>query len=191
MLAGRDGIIVLANVESACQNVFERSSFHNPRVTMESSERKLTHQLSNGDLHHVNHKDMNESLEKHPELAEVIHNFKDHETSKLKRQRTISESAESHLYCGLRYEFVKPALVMSAWFFCSFVTIMLNKYILTSLDADPGVLGEFQIVMTTVFGFIAMYMPCDILKKKNKTKPNENFSRIYFFRSMLILGILR
>merc|ERR1719427_798314 len=55
--------------------------------------------------------------------------------------------------------FVKQAVLMGLWFVTSFVTIVQNKYILSSLDTDPAVLGFCQIVMTTMFGCCMMYLP--------------------------------
>lgn len=36
----------------------------------------------------------------------------------------------------------KSSVVLGIWFFCSFMTIFMNKYILSTLDGDPGILGE-------------------------------------------------
>ena len=148
------------------------------------SNRRLSHQTSNGDLHHVNHKD---SQDVPNQQAHVVHKFDDHNH---RQNDVLQQINENNLTCGLRQEVLKPTLVMCAWFFCSFMTIMSNKYILSSLDADPGILGEFQIVITTILGFIAMYLPCQILKK-TKEKHAENYNRVVFFRSMIILGFLR
>ena len=150
------------------------------------SNRRLSHQISNGDLYHVNHnhKDTHEVaiLETH-----IVHNA---EASNHRHDDTLQKQPEHKLVCGLRPEAVKPMLVMCSWFVCSFVTIMLNKYILSSLDADPGILGEFQIVITTILGFIAMHLPCRIFSK-TKEKHSENYNKAVFFRSMIILGFLR
>ena len=42
--------------------------------------------------------------------------------------------------------FFKTALVMALWFFTSFTAIVMNKYILSGLDVDPGVLGRHLIL---------------------------------------------
>ena len=148
------------------------------------SNRRLSHQISNGDLHHVNHKEVYEisNTETH-----IIHNV---EGLNHRHNTTCQKQVENRFLCGLRQEAVRPALVMFSWFVCSFMTIMLNKYILSSLDADPGILGEFQIVITTILGFIAMYLPCKVFKK-TKDKHPETYSKAVFFRSMVILGFLR
>jgi len=88
--------------------------------------------------------------------------------------------------------FIKRAIVMCLWFFMSFTGIVLNKYILTGLDVDPGILGECQILMTTVFGAIMMYIPYFGLRKNTVASPrHEYFSRYQFFKTILILGWLR
>lgn len=45
--------------------------------------------------------------------------------------------------------FLKQAVVMSLWFFTSFASIVLNKYILSTLDVDASLLG--MIIIKTVF----------------------------------------
>lgn len=85
--------------------------------------------------------------------------------------------------------FLKQATVMSLWFFASFTTIVLNKYLLSTLDVDASVLGESQILMTTFFGSMMMYIPyCYGRKRPLK---NENFSRYKFYKTISILGWLR
>lgn len=146
------------------------------------SNRRISHQSSNGDLHHCVNREENPALSNNHQ--HVIHNL-DHGENDV-----LQKNGEKNLICGMRWEVLKPTLVMCAWFFCSFMTIMLNKYILSSLDTDPGVLGEFQIVVTTILGFVAMYLPCHILKKPIEKNP-ENFSKVAFLRAMTILGFLR
>ena len=92
--------------------------------------------------------------------------------------------------CGMRPLFLKQFILLECWFICSFITIVLNKYILTSLDGDPGVLGEFQLIMTTIFGAITMYMPCGLLKPK-KGGCTEAHDKMTFLKAVFILGILR
>ena len=86
---------------------------------------------------------------------------------------------------------MKQFLMMSLWFFCSFVTIFLNKYILSTLDGDPGVLGECQILMTTVFGAIMMYLPCWKFLRHTERTANPEFSRFQFLKTLTILGWMR
>jgi len=149
------------------------------------SNRRLSHQSSNGDIHHFNHKENHE-----PSSAEIhiVHNIEGQKHNR--HNGTTQKQSDHRTIFGLRHERLKPTLVMCSWFVCSFMTIMLNKYILSSLDADPGILGEFQIVITTILGFIAMHLPCKALRKA-KEMHSENYSRAAFFKSMIILGFLR
>jgi len=87
--------------------------------------------------------------------------------------------------------FIKQAVIMTLWFVSSFFSIVLNKYILSVLDTDPGILGFCQIVMTTFFGCCMMYLPfgrCHIIKHASNT---ECFNKYQFFKTMAILGWLR
>ena len=136
----------------------------------------------------------------HEDLIEILHskaileNFDKSDFSNGPMQMNNAKlhvKKDKSLYFGVKNEFWKPAFFMAAWFLCSFMTIMLNKYILTSLDTDPGILGEFQIVMTTVFGLIVMYLPFDILKFHRVPPSGYDYNRAAFFKSMLILGFLR
>ncbi|CAH1774546.1 unnamed protein product [Owenia fusiformis] len=77
------------------------------------------------------------------------------------------------LFCGL-------------WYFFSFCTLFLNKYILSTLKGDPTLLGAMQMVMTTCFGFIQMYLPLGMYKPiEREGKPP------HFFRNMLLVGVMR
>ena len=46
--------------------------------------------------------------------------------------------------CSIRPLFVKQFILLECWFICSFITIVLNRYILTSLD-HPGVYWRIGI----------------------------------------------
>lgn len=47
---------------------------------------------------------------------------------------------EGGIYSSL---FVRRATIMSLWFLCSFTSIVLNKYILSYLNVDAGILGRW------------------------------------------------
>ncbi|KAJ8021384.1 Solute carrier family 35 member E2 [Holothuria leucospilota] len=72
------------------------------------------------------------------------------------------------------------------WYFFSFCTLFLNKYILSHLGGEPSMLGSVQMVMTTLCGFFKMYVPCCLYKHKSKTDKPPNF-----LRNMVLLGIMR
>lgn len=94
----------------------------------------------------------------------------------------------SHVFSPL---FVKQASVMSLWFFFSFISIVLNKYILSMLDVDPGILGLCQIVMTTFFGCCMMYLPFGRCHSIKHASNSDYFNKYQFFKTMSILGWLR
>ncbi|XP_050535909.1 solute carrier family 35 member E2A-like [Daktulosphaira vitifoliae] len=73
------------------------------------------------------------------------------------------------------------------WYFFSGCTLFLNKYILSYLNGDPTVLGAFQMIMTTVCGFIQLYVPCGMYKQpiqRSKRPPN-------FYIHMCLVGCTR
>lgn len=72
------------------------------------------------------------------------------------------------------------------WYFFSGCTLFLNKYILSYLDADPTILGTFQMLMTTACGFIQLYFPCGMYK------PSQRLSRPPgFYKHMTFVGCTR
>jgi len=85
----------------------------------------------------------------------------------------------------------KQVIFMSLWYLFSFASIFLNKYILSTLNVDPGILGTCQICMTTFFGGCFMYLPsgrCSTVKHASKS---DYFNKYQFFKKMSILGWLR
>jgi len=89
---------------------------------------------------------------------------------------------------------VKQAILMTLWYITSFISIMQNKYLLSSLDLDPGVLGFSQIVTTTIFGCGMMYLPFGKCHSKSQDKdkpPNKTYNRYTFIKTMTVLGFLR
>lgn len=72
------------------------------------------------------------------------------------------------------------------WYFFSFCTLFLNKYIMSTLGGDPTLLGAMQMVMTTSLGFLQMYLPLGFYKAvKREGKPPN------FWRNMVIVGSMR
>ncbi|KAL4221574.1 hypothetical protein ACF0H5_019831 [Mactra antiquata] len=72
------------------------------------------------------------------------------------------------------------------WYFFSFCTLFLNKYILSTLRGDPTMLGAMQMVMTTTLGFLQMYLPLGFYKSVNREGKPPNF-----WRNMIIVGSMR
>ncbi|XP_064423821.1 solute carrier family 35 member E2A [Latimeria chalumnae] len=72
------------------------------------------------------------------------------------------------------------------WYFFSFCTLFLNKYILSLLEGEPSMLGAVQMLSTTVIGCIKMFVPCCLYKHKTRKKYPPNFLMI-----MLFVGLMR
>uniref|UniRef100_A0A4W3HNX3 Solute carrier family 35 member E2A n=1 Tax=Callorhinchus milii TaxID=7868 RepID=A0A4W3HNX3_CALMI len=81
---------------------------------------------------------------------------------------------------------VKSLMYLSLWYFFSFCTLFLNKYILTLLEGEPGILGAVQMLSTTVIGCIKMYVPCCLYQHKVRSEHPSNFLMI-----MLFVGLMR
>ncbi|XP_018424179.1 PREDICTED: solute carrier family 35 member E2-like [Nanorana parkeri] len=72
------------------------------------------------------------------------------------------------------------------WFFFSFCTLFLNKYILTLLEGEPSMLGAVQMLTTTFIGCIKMFIPCCLYQHKARLSYPPNFLMI-----MLFVGLMR
>lgn len=102
----------------------------------------------------------------------------------------------------------KAILILGLWYFFSFVTLFLNKYILTTLKAEAVFFGKLfyklipiiiiflllfsaatvQMLMTTVMGFVNMYFPMGMykpIKREGGVKPPN------FYRNMIVVGSTR
>lgn len=75
---------------------------------------------------------------------------------------------------------------LALWYFFSFCTLFLNKYILTLLEGEPGMLGAVQMLSTTIIGCVKMYVPCNLYHHKARTEYPPNFLMI-----MLFVGLMR
>ncbi|XP_051964206.1 solute carrier family 35 member E2A-like [Xyrauchen texanus] len=72
------------------------------------------------------------------------------------------------------------------WYFFSFCTLFLNKYILSLLEGEPSMLGAVQMLSTTVIGSVKMFVPCPLYQHKSRTEYPPNFLMI-----MLFVGLMR
>ncbi|CAL1264955.1 unnamed protein product [Larinioides sclopetarius] len=72
------------------------------------------------------------------------------------------------------------------WYFFSFTTLFLNKYILAYEQGDPALLGSAQLLMCCICGYAHIKFPCGLYKSVvwERTPPR-------FFRNMLLVGSLR
>lgn len=75
---------------------------------------------------------------------------------------------------------------MGLWYFFSFCTLFLNKYILSLLEGEPSMLGAVQMLSTTVIGFLKMFVPCCLYQHKSRTEYPSTFIMI-----MLFVGLMR
>lgn len=72
------------------------------------------------------------------------------------------------------------------WYFFSFTTLFLNKYILSYAKGDPTVLGSTQLMLCCLCGYIQLKYPCGLYKSViwDRNPP-------LFFRNMLLVGTVR
>ncbi|XP_064642092.1 solute carrier family 35 member E2A-like [Lineus longissimus] len=80
----------------------------------------------------------------------------------------------------------RAILFLVLWYIFSFCTLFLNKYILATLKGDPMLLGGMQMVMTTICGFIQMYLPCGLYTPVERDGKPANF-----IRNMVLVGGMR
>lgn len=81
---------------------------------------------------------------------------------------------------------IRALVFLGLWYFFSFCTLFLNKYILSTLKGDPTLLGGTQMMMTLICGYIQLYLPCGMFK------PIDRQGRPpHFIRNMLVLGCMR
>ncbi|XP_022109289.1 solute carrier family 35 member E2-like [Acanthaster planci] len=81
---------------------------------------------------------------------------------------------------------VRAMAYLALWYFFSFCTLFLNKYILSTLGGEPGMLGSTQMLVTTVCGFCKMYIPCCLYRHKSQDDRPKGF-----LWNMIGLGIMR
>ncbi|CAM4713349.1 unnamed protein product [Leuciscus chuanchicus] len=75
---------------------------------------------------------------------------------------------------------------LALWYFFSFCTLFLNKYILSLLEGEPSMLGAVQMLSTTVIGCGKMLVPCPLYQHKSRAEYPSNFIMI-----MLFVGLMR
>lgn len=141
-----------------------------------------------------NEESSRENLDQSNEIVPLHNNQYTLEIEKSTARRHVRREQSFNKEQSLLFtpSFLKQCIVMALWFFSSFASIVLNKYILTTLDVDASLLGACQIVLTTFFGSLVMYVPyiCNFNSRKHQKKL-ENFNRYKFYKTMSILGWLR
>lgn len=72
------------------------------------------------------------------------------------------------------------------WYIFSGCTLFLNKYILSYMNGDPTVLGTFQMLMTTICGFLQIYIPCGMYSPVQRSAHPPGF-----YKHMTFVGCTR
>ncbi|XP_047580313.1 solute carrier family 35 member E2B isoform X3 [Lutra lutra] len=80
----------------------------------------------------------------------------------------------------------RALLYLTLWFFFSFCTLFLNKYILSLLEGEPSMLGAVQMLSTTFIGCVKIFVPCCLYQHKTRLSYPPNFIMI-----MLFVGLMR
>ncbi|XP_004639745.1 solute carrier family 35 member E2 [Octodon degus] len=75
---------------------------------------------------------------------------------------------------------------LTLWFFFSFCTLFLNKYILSLLEGEPSMLGAVQMLSTTLIGCAKVFVPCCLHQHKPRLSYPPNF-----LMTMLFVGLMR
>uniref|UniRef100_A0A671QVP3 Solute carrier family 35 member E2-like n=1 Tax=Sinocyclocheilus anshuiensis TaxID=1608454 RepID=A0A671QVP3_9TELE len=97
---------------------------------------------------------------------------------------TITETTVIEADAGVWSSRALTYLVL--WYFFSFCTLFLNKYILSLLEGEPSMLGAVQMLSTTVIGCVKTFVPCPLHHHKSRTEYPPNFLMI-----MLFVGLMR
>ncbi|KAM5320191.1 solute carrier family 35 member E2B isoform 2-T5 [Glossophaga mutica] len=97
---------------------------------------------------------------------------------------TISETTVIEADLGVWSS--RALLYLTLWFFLSFCTLFLNKYILSLLEGEPGMLGAVQMLSTTCIGCLKMFVPCRLHRHKARLSCPPRFAT-----TMLFVGLMR
>ncbi|XP_064611452.1 solute carrier family 35 member E2A-like [Liolophura sinensis] len=104
--------------------------------------------------------------------------------SKLERQSSSARDDEGDHKQGLCN--IRAIFFLILWYLFSACTLFLNKYILSTLKGEPTLLGTMQMVMTTVFGFLQMYLPLGMYVPIQRDGKPPNF-----WKNMMLVGTMR
>lgn len=102
-----------------------------------------------------------------------------------KMTNTKTDGIEDEKSLGLLSFGAIMALVV--WYLTSFLTLFMNKYTLTTLEAEPVLFSTVQIVVSTIFGAINMGWPC-YMGRATRECVRRPFS---FYTSMTFVGVTR
>ncbi|KAM4805737.1 solute carrier family 35 member E2B [Urocitellus parryii] len=99
---------------------------------------------------------------------------------------TVTITETTVLESGLGVWSPRALSYLSLWFFLSFCTLFLNKYILSLLEGEPSMLGAVQMLSTTVIGCVKTCLPCCLYQHKPRLAYPPNF-----IVTMLFVGLMR
>lgn len=77
-------------------------------------------------------------------------------------------------------------IFLGVWYIFSFFTLFMNKYIMSTLQGEPTVVGAMQMVMAITLGYFQMHVPLGFYKKVDRQGKPPNF-----WMNMLIVGTMR
>ncbi|KAL5248365.1 hypothetical protein ACHWQZ_G017522 [Mnemiopsis leidyi] len=72
------------------------------------------------------------------------------------------------------------------WYFFSFTTLFLNKYILSEKNVDPRFLAVSQMLLTTTVGFVQIGIPTLLMGIHDSNRYSRKF-----LRNMVFVGLMR
>lgn len=99
---------------------------------------------------------------------------------------TITITETTALESDLGVWSTRALVYLSLWFFFSFCTLFLNKYILSLLEGEPSVLGAVQMLSTACIGCVKIFVPCCLYQHKARLSFPPNF-----ILTMLFVGLMR
>ncbi|XP_049631760.1 solute carrier family 35 member E2B [Suncus etruscus] len=99
---------------------------------------------------------------------------------------TITITETTALESDLGVWSTRALVYLSLWFFFSFCTLFLNKYILSLLEGEPSVLGAVQMLSTACIGCVKIFVPCCLYQHKARLSYPPNF-----ILTMLFVGLMR
>ncbi|RWS27745.1 Solute carrier family 35 member E2-like protein [Leptotrombidium deliense] len=85
----------------------------------------------------------------------------------------------------------KIVICLIVWYFFSFTTLFLNKYIVSYEKGDPTVLGSFQLLMCAICGYFHLKVPLGFLSSKKSNEVRQVVKLSNFTRALIIVGSLR
>lgn len=105
--------------------------------------------------------DISNDLSNYEKFSQDANGLINHSTKMNKLK--LSENRAADISAGLCN--LKAVVFLILWYFFSFTTLFLNKYILAYQKGDPTILGIMQMFCCAVCGYIQLRFPCGLYKK--------------------------